>query len=106
MKLNPGISLMVVKTHKKEAQLQIFKVKFIFSEDKQEELVTSAQRYHHYLSAYTHHDSDLPLVDVQVWDVVDVHPFESAADAAVRARQKNHREASWKRREEKQGLMR
>lgn len=44
----------------------------------------------------SHHDSDLSLIDIQVWDVVDVHPFESAADAAVRTSQKHHREASWK----------
>lgn len=42
----------------------------------------------------SHHDGDLPLVDVEVRDVVDIHPFESAADAAVCAGQEDHREAS------------
>ena len=42
-----------------------------------------------------HHDGDLPLVDVQVGHVVDVHPLESAADATVSPGQKHHGETSW-----------
>ena len=42
----------------------------------------------------SHHDGDLPLVDVEVRDIVDVHPLESTADAAVRPSQKHHRETS------------
>lgn len=44
----------------------------------------------------SHHDGDLPLVDIQVRHVVHIHPFESAADAAVCPSQEHHREASWK----------
>ena len=42
----------------------------------------------------SHHDGDLPLVDVEVGHIVDIHPLESTADATVRPSQKHHRETS------------
>lgn len=98
MQLKPGISLTKLVKQRQKIQkyaLRTFKVN-LFNQDKQEDLSTEIPSLTRsiYCDGKTHHDSDLSLVDVQVRDVVDVHPFESAADTAVRTSQKNHREAS------------
>lgn len=56
--------------------------------------VSGNQPSTHGQGSRSHHNRYLPFVDVEVWDVVDIHPLQSAADAAVCASQKHHRKPS------------